>query len=274
LVQSHIKTISGQKIKKIIVSNADDIETERLRKIPVDKFVTYSIDQSADFQATELQLDNGVTFSVHNQKIKTSLIGRFNVYNVLSALVAVVTLGFDLKVLSQTKLRGVPGRQEWIDQGQDFKVLIDYAPEPVGLEQLYKTLERIEKNRLIHVLGSCGGGRDKARQPIMGQMAGQRADIVIVTNEDPYDDDPLAIIDNVASGAIKAGKTLGKNLFKVNDRSGAIGRAIALATKNDLILITGKGAEQFICGPNGQMMPHDDRLVVQKVLKNLIKSRK
>lgn len=268
------KTIGSQEIKKIIVSNADDEETARLKKISVDKFVTYSIKRPSDFQAQDLELDSGVSFSVHNQRIATRLIGRFNVYNILSAMIAVEELGFSLAALALAKLRGVPGRQEWIDEGQDFKVLIDYAPEPVGLGQLYDTLDKIEKNRLIHVLGSCGGGRDKARQPIMGKLAGQRADMVIVTNEDPYDDDPVVIIDNVASGAATVGKIEGQSLFKVEDRVKAIDMAVNLAKTGDFVLITGKGAEQFICGPNGQMVAHDDRLVARQALKNIVKYQK
>lgn len=268
LADSKHKIIDNKNINKIIISNNDDSETERLKRFKVDKFVTYSADKPADFQARDIKLDDGVSFSVKENKIKTNFIGRFNVYNVLSAMIAVQQLGFELKDLAQAKLRGIPGRQEWIDEGQDFKVLIDYAPEPEGLGQLYQTLAKINKNRLIHVLGSCGGGRDKARQPIMGELAGQNADIVVVANEDPYDDDPMEIIDNVASGAIKAGKIENKNLFKVADRAKAIAKAIDLAETGDIVLITGKGAEQFICGADGQMIPHDDRKVAREALLN------
>ncbi|MBU1202601.1 UDP-N-acetylmuramoyl-L-alanyl-D-glutamate--2,6-diaminopimelate ligase [Patescibacteria group bacterium] len=267
LSTSKIKIIDGEKIIKIVVSNNDDMETERLKKIKVDKFVTYSIDKQSDYQAQDIDLENGVSFSVHGNRIDTKFIAKFNVYNVLSAMVAIAELGFDLKNLVQTKLKNVPGRQEWIDEGQDFKVLVDYAPEPEGLGQLYQTLKKIKKNRLIHILGSCGGGRDKARQPVLGKMAGENADIVIVTNEDPYDDDPIEIINNVARGAIEVGKTLDKDLFKVEDRREAIQKSIELAQVNDLILITGKGSEQFICVANGQKIPWDDRRVFKELLK-------
>ncbi len=95
-------------------------------------------------------------------------------------------------------------------------------------------------------------------------MAGEFADIVIVTNEDPYDDDPQEIIDNVSSGAIQAGKELNQSLYKILDRKQAIHKAMSLAQTNDLVLITGKGAEQFICSKNGQQIPHDDRQVVKE----------
>lgn len=273
LAHSKRKNISNRKIDKVIVSNNDDRETDRLRKISVDKFVTYSADTDSDFKAEDIQLDHGVSFSVHGSRVSTHFIGRFNVYNVLSAMIAVHQLGYAIQDLAKAKLRGVPGRQEWIDVGQDFKVLIDYAPEPVGLGQLYETVKKIKTNRLIHVLGSCGGGRDKARQPILGEMAGKNADIVIVTNEDPYDDDPMEIINNVAEGAIKAGKVEGENLFKVENREKAIDKAIKMAKTSDLVLITGKGAEQFICVANGQMIAHDDRKVAENSLKTLKNSK-
>ena len=267
LSNSKQKVLDNKKIPKIIVSNNDDLETERLKKYKVDKFVTYSIDNNSDYQAQDIKLEEGVAFSLKNNKIATNFSGRFNVYNILAALVAVKELGFGLEKLTKAKLIGIPGRQEWIDEGQEFKVLVDYAPEPESLGQLYKTLTTINKSRLIHVIGSCGGGRDKARQPIMGKLAGQKADIVIVTNEDPYDDDINEIIDNVSSGAVEVGKIEDKDLFKIESRTQAIARAIGLAQTNDIVLITGKGAEQFICGPNGQMIAHDDRQVARDVLK-------
>ncbi len=266
LAASKRKIIDGKKIPKIIISNNDDQETKRLKKIKADKFVTYSIDSQADYQAENVELEDGVSFAVKGNRITTNFIGRFNVYNILSAMAAVKEQGFALNDLVRTKLSGVPGRQEWIDKGQDFKVLIDYAPEPVGLGELYQTLKKIKKNRFIHILGSCGGGRDRARQPVLGQLAGETADIVIVTNEDPYDDDPMEIIDNVARGARAAGKEENKNLFKIQDRRQAIKKAIALAQAGDLILITGKGAEQFICSANGKKIPWDDRRVVRELL--------
>lgn len=258
------KVINQQKIPKIIISNSDDLETDRLRKIKVDKFLTYGFDSQADYQGQDIQIDNGlVSFKFQDQMIKTSFLGKFSAYNILASLATVQALGFKPV---DCKLKPVPGRQEFIDQGQDFKVMVDYAPEPEGLKQLYQALQTIKKNRLIQVLGSCGGGRDKARQPLMGQLAGEQADIVIVTNEDPYNDDPQEIIDNVALGSIQAGKQEGVNLFKILDRAQAIKKALDLASKDDLVLITGKGAEQAMCIAGDKKIPWDDREVVRRLL--------
>ena len=270
LSQSKHKIINNKKVEKIIISNLDDIETERLKKYPVDKFITYGLENQADYKIENLNLNNGlVNFALQNINFKTNFLGKFNAYNILAALTCVNALGFPLSNISAgggniLDLRGVPGRQEFIETGKDFQVIVDYAPEPASLKQLYQALKNLHYNKLIHVLGSCGGGRDKARQPILGQMAGEFADIVIVTNEDPYDDDPQEIIDNVSSGAIQAGKELNQSLYKILDRKQAIHKAMSLAQTNDLVLITGKGAEQFICSKNSQQIPHDDRQVVKE----------
>ena len=265
LSQSKHKIINNKKVEKIIISNADDLETERLRKYQADKFLTYGIEKAADYKIENLNLANGlVNFTLQNINFKTNFLGRFNAYNILASLACLNSLDFSLDKINASNLRGVPGRQEFINTGKDFQVMVDYAPEPESLKQLYQALKNLKYNKLIHVLGSCGGGRDKARQPVLGKMAGEFADIVIVTNEDSYDDDPQEIVDNVSSGAIKAGKELNVSLHKILDRKQAIQKALSLAQTNDLVLITGKGAEQYICSKNGIKIPHDDRKIVKE----------
>jgi UDP-N-acetylmuramoyl-L-alanyl-D-glutamate--2,6-diaminopimelate ligase len=266
---SRVKTINGHQVPKIIISNADDEETERLRSYKVDKFLTYGLKSGTDYQATELKLDNGfLSFKIKDGFVKTKFLGNFTVYNILAALAAVESLGFVFQEAVACQLRGVPGRQEFITEGQDFLVMVDYAPEPVSLQNLYGALRAVKKNKLIHVLGSCGGGRDKARQPVLGKLAAQNAELVIVTNEDPYDDDPQEIINNLAQAALQENKILDKNLFKILDRKEALHKALSLAQAGDMVLVTGKGAEQFICGANGQKIPWDDRLIIKELLKN------
>jgi len=268
LIKSKRKKINNREIKKIIISNADDQETIRLKNFKTDKFFTYGFQNSADYQGQDLKLENGlVSFSLRDQLIKSTFLGKFNGYNLLASLVVIDALSLDFKKAMKCKLKGVPGRQEFIDCDQNFKVLIDYAPEPASLQNLYKSLQDLKYNKLIHVFGSCGGGRDQARQPILGKLVGEFADIAIVTNEDPYDDDPNKIINNVAGGAKEAGKELDKDLFKILDRKKAIQKALNLAQTNDLVLITGKGAEQAICVANGKKILHDDRQVVRDFLK-------
>lgn len=158
-------------------------------------------------------------------------------------------------------------------EGAGFTVIVDYAFEPEALKKIYNTILKLEHNKIIHVSGSAGGGRDVARRPKLGALAGKQADIVIVTNEDPYDDDPKIIIDQVAAGAADAGKAVNQNLFKIEDRREAIKKALSLAQTDDIVLITGKGCEQAICVAEGKKIKWDDREVVKEELKKLEKNK-
>jgi len=211
----------------------------------------------------------GLSFELNGIKTQSSLIGKFNAFNITAAVSICVGLGYSLEhVLREVpKLKSVPGRQEWIDENQNFKIMVDYAYEPESQQQLYTLLESIPHNRIIHVTGSAGGGRDTARRKPLGELAGKHADIVIVTNEDPYDEDPISIIEQVADGAVSVGKIKNKNLFTILERKEAINKAITLAEKNDLVLLTGKGSEQAICIADGKKIPWDERTIVKKLLK-------
>jgi len=269
LIAGNKKILEGKEQPKISVINADSNEAEYFLNFKPDKQITFGLDKPSAWQATDIQLNpDHSTFIAGNKTWRINLPGEVNVYNALSAIATATALGINLETIDRAlqNYTGTPGRFEFIDEGQNFKIMIDYAPEPESLKQLYETLKLFPYQRLIHILGSCGGGRDKSRQPILGKMAGEKADIVIVTNEDPYDDDPQEIIDNVASGALEAGKILNENLFKILDRKQAIEKALKLAQKDDLVLLTGKGSEQFICVANGKKIPWDDREIVREIL--------
>jgi UDP-N-acetylmuramoyl-L-alanyl-D-glutamate--2,6-diaminopimelate ligase len=271
------KIIDGQKIDKTIIVNRDDEQADYFLSFAADKKLTYSINKPSDFRAAGIELQgNGTTFNLQPSTLnpqpstyKTNLLGLVNVYNCLGAMAAAKVLNMAEEKIKQALLeyRGVPGRFEFVESGRNFKVMVDYAPEPESMTKLYETLKIFNFHKIIHVLGSCGGGRDVARQPVLGKLAAINADYVIVTNEDPYDDDPQKIIDNVATGAEAAGKTLNQNLFKILDRRQAIKKALSLAQENDLVLITGKGCEQYICVAGGKKIPWDDREVTKELIK-------
>ncbi|HNV97010.1 MAG TPA: UDP-N-acetylmuramoyl-L-alanyl-D-glutamate--2,6-diaminopimelate ligase [bacterium] len=263
------KIINGKEIKKNISVNRDDKNSGYFLSFDADKKVGFSINKESEYQAKNVELKPQTKFRIQNQEFKTNLIGQFNIYNCLCAISVCNTLGVSINICAKAieNYKGVPGRMEFINCGQDFKVIVDYAPEIESMRNLYSILDYFYYEKLIHVLGSCGGGRDRDRQPILGKMSGGKADFVIITNEDPYEDDPMKIINNVAGGAIESGKELDKNLFKILDRRLAIRKAIELAGKDDLVLITGKGSEQFICVKNGKKIPWDDRRVAQEELK-------
>lgn len=279
-----IKKIDLNRVKKTIIVNLDDEHASYFLDFWAEEKKGYtnndkesSISKEVEivnYKSLELSLQNTI-FEIRSlennwqEKIKLKLLGEFNVTNALNAVMVGIAEGLDSKKIKKglENIKGVPGRLEKIDQGQDFTVIIDYAYEPRAVSKLYETIDMIPHNKIIHVLGSAGGGRDTARRPKLGKLAGAKADYIIVTNEDPYDDDPQVIIDQVAVGAEKADKKLKKDLFKILDRKEAIKKALELAKENDLVLITGKGSEQAICVANGEKIPWDDRGVVKELLK-------
>jgi UDP-N-acetylmuramoyl-L-alanyl-D-glutamate--2,6-diaminopimelate ligase len=221
----------------------------------------YGIGEGKGLRAKNVDMRaDGSSFTVDGIPVELRLPGEYNISNALAALATCRALDVDLKkpATALSEVARIPGRFERVDVGQPWTVIVDYAPEPESFRRLYEALALIPKTRTIHVLGSCGGGRDVARRPILGRMAAERADIVIVTNEDPYDDDPQGIIDQVAQGAVAGGKKDGQNLFRILDRREAIMKAMALARPGDLVVLTGKGCEPWICLSNGRKLPWDE----------------
>jgi len=218
----------------------------------------------------------GSSFKVRDVEFKLQLPGRYNVMNALAAICVALSQGIKLETAATAlaKIEHIHGRFERIDEGQDFSVIVDYAPEPESLRQLYGVLKDLPHARILHVLGSAGGGRDIARRPVLGDIAGKHADIVIVTNEDPYDDDPRKIIDQVANGAREAGKKDDETLFRIDERRDALRKAIETAQKGDIVLLTGKGAEQAIVGRGGRKTPWDDRKEARKLLRDRLALRR
>ncbi|MEK7084438.1 MAG: Mur ligase family protein [Patescibacteria group bacterium] len=210
---------------------------------------------------------DGLSFTLFGQSVQTRIVGRHNVYNILAAVSVLIGLGWQKKRVcaAVAALTQPPGRLERIDEGQPFTVIVDYAFEPVAMQALYAALAEWRPNRIIHVFGSTGGGRDVARRFTVGAYVGAHADVCIVTDEDPYDDDPLSIINDVADAAAKTGKKDGETLFRIPDRKEAILRAFSLAQKGDVVLITGKGSEQAMI-VKGKKIPWDDRTIAREFL--------
>lgn len=263
---------------KTIIVNGDDEHAEYFLSFPAKQKVVFGLNPNSlvvdeQFRAVNtVSVGQNISFKIEDQEFSLPLMGELNIYNALCAITIAKVLGLDWQKikLAAGAMKNIPGRQEFIEAGQKFKVLIDYAFEPKAMTALYETIKQIPHQRIIHVLGGTGGGRDVARRPILGEIAGQQASVVIVTNEDPYDDDPLMIINQVADGAIRKGKQEGQDLWKILDRREAIAKAVALAQPEDLILITGKGSEQAICIKNEKKLPWDDRQVAkEEILKAL-----
>jgi UDP-N-acetylmuramoyl-L-alanyl-D-glutamate--2,6-diaminopimelate ligase len=274
-----LKKLELARVKKTIVANLDDEHAEHFLDFWAEEKFAYTRENKIAGKGINLicygniSVDAGGTkFRIGETEISLRLTGDFNATNAMNAVC--LGLAQDLPLpkikIGLEAIAGVPGRLEKIDCGQNFTVIVDYAFEPKALETLYETAGSIPHERIIHVLGSAGGGRDASRRPILGRIAGEQADYVIVTNEDPYDDNPEIIIDQVLLGAEKAGKIINHDLWRISDRREAIMKALSLATAGDLVLITGKGSEQAICLAGGNKLPWDDRQVAKEELTKLL----
>ncbi len=199
-------------------------------------------------------------------EFQIKLPGDFNVYNAVAAIGGALMLSVlvDNVKSALEKIKSIPGRVEEVTAvpGQNFQVIVDYAHSPDSIKTFYEAITPNAKERVIAVLGGTGD-RDKTYRAKAGALADEFADIIIVTNEDPYSEDPEAIIDQVLAG-IKD-KKINETLFRISDRGEAIGKAVELAEKDDMILITGKGSEQWIV-QGEKKIPWDDRKVAREAL--------
>lgn len=207
---------------------------------------------------------NGSDFQVNGTILQTNLLGEFNVSNALAAITAGVTEKISLDKISSVlkNIKGIPGRLEMVIH-EPFTVMVDYAHTPDALEKVYQTLRKVFNGRLISVLGSAGGGRDKWKRPAMGRIADQYCDQIIVTNEDPYDEDPQIIMEEVAS------EIKNHPAKKIIDRREAIREALQSAQEGDIVIITGKGCESWMCLAGGQKTAWDDREIVREEFKEI-----
>ncbi|MFH0955975.1 MAG: UDP-N-acetylmuramyl-tripeptide synthetase [Candidatus Falkowbacteria bacterium] len=279
--ENGFKKIEANRVKKIIIANGDDKYADFFLSFWAEEKLAYT--NKGEFKTNvandkiryvkyeDVKSDKaGISFKAGETEIKLNLLGEYNAANAMNAICLGLSQGIKLEQIKVglEKIKGVPGRMELIKSLEPaFTVIVDYAFEPEALKKIYGAIFKLEYNKIIHVLGSAGGGRDVARRPKLGALAGEKADFVIVTNEDPYDDDPNMIIDQVAGGAENAGKTENENLFKIEDRREAIKKALSIARTGDVVLITGKGCEQAICVADGVKIKWDDREVVKEELK-------
>ncbi len=273
-LSSHKKIIAGKEIKKIIITNKDNKYVDYFLNFKADKKITFAINSKADYVANNIQETNtGVSFEVAKVVFRIGILGKFNIYNALPAIIICHIFGISDRLIAEglAKLQIIPGRMEKIDEKQNFTVLVDYAHEKESITNILQTANNMKKAeaKTIILLGAEGGGRDKAKRPIMGELAAKMADYVIVSNVDPYEDEPKQILEDIAVSSEKFGKIRNQNLFVVEDRRLGIKKALSLAKTNDIVLITGKGAEQSIV-IGGKRSSWDDRRVVKEELKNLI----
>ncbi|MEW6191731.1 MAG: UDP-N-acetylmuramyl-tripeptide synthetase, partial [Bacillota bacterium] len=233
--------------------------------------VTYGIENPADVRARDVVLTaGGTSFEAETPwgraSVNLKLAGRFNVYNALAAFAVGGLEGLppDEVARALEDAPAVPGRFERIEAGQDFTVVVDYAHTPDGLASVLQTARALSRGRLIVVFG-CGGDRDPIKRPVMGGIAGRLADFTVITSDNPRREDPLAIIAAIEAGIRSAGV---KRYIIEPDRREAIRIALRYAQPGDLVVLAGKGHEDYqIIGD--QKLPFDDRKVATAILKEM-----
>jgi UDP-N-acetylmuramoyl-L-alanyl-D-glutamate--2,6-diaminopimelate ligase len=235
-------------------------DLEDLHRAPL---VTFSLEGDADVRPEGLVVDaGGSRLRAAGIDLETRLRGRFNVENVLGAVAAGLLLDVDEGAIAEgiAAVAGVPGRFEAVDEGQGFTVVVDYAHTPDSLATVLDAARELTSGRVIVVFGA-GGDRDRGKRPRMGRVAAERADVTIVTSDNPRSEEPLAIIQDVLQGT-------GVDVEIDPDRGSAIARAISLAAQGDVVVVAGKGHEQGQ-DVNGVVAPFDDREVAREALRGI-----
>ena len=258
---------TGAGAAEIAVINTDDEYGKQLVGI-AKKTVTYGLESNADITTKKFQLTfNGLTFTAQtpNGKVQvtSSLVGRINVYNLLAAIGAAQALGLSNEVIEKgiRNLESVSGRFQRIDQGQPYLVIVDYAHTDDALENLIRTARELNpKGRIITLFG-CGGGKDRTKRPVMGEVTGRLSDLTILTSDNPRNEDPLKIISDIIVGLQK---TSGKYMIEP-DREKAIALAMDEARAGDMVLLAGKGHENYQILALGTL-EFDDRVMARRAL--------
>jgi len=273
-LSSKSKILAGVKFR---ILNIDDTSFEKLKDTGSGRLLSFGTNKNADFLAKDIRMQKeGLEFELYYPvgrkkidkiKIVSPLTGDFNVYNILAAFAAGVSLKLEpAKIASAiSNFKGVAGRMEHIDKGQDFDVIIDFAHTPAALEATLKTLNKFKSGKIIVVFGSAGE-RDVEKRPMMGKIATQLADYSLFTTEDPRNEDVNEIIEQISKGALSAGGIPNRTFWKIPDRAEAINTAIqTLAKEGDTVAILGKGHEKSM-NILGKEYPWSDEQLVHNAL--------
>ena len=240
----------GAKSGKTAVLNADDGASATMRAHTRCPIISYGVEQSADLAARDVHLaQDGMELTLVHEgaplgHLHIGITGLFNVSNVLAATGAALAEKISAEdiVAALRVFTGVPGRFELVRAGQDFSVIVDYAHTPDGMENVLRTARAVTAGRIIAVFG-CGGDRDRTKRPIMGRMAAELADVVVLTSDNPRTENPAAILDEVEMGVLPVIGT--KPYEKLVDRRTAIFHAVQTARAGDTVVILGKGHETY-----------------------------
>ncbi len=272
-----------QIVKEIHILNLNDENVKYFLQFPASRkygFVIENQEMKADpesvknikvIKAENVQLGkDSSSFMIKDILFKINLLGTFSVYNALAAISIGASCGISLETCRNAleKIKSLPGRMETIIE-KPFKVIVDLAHTPDSFEEVFSVLKKLPHNRIISIFGSAGGGRDKWKRPVLGKIAAKYSDFIILTNEDPYDENPNQILSEIKSGIFNSVPHFAEsNLFVILDRREAIREGLELAKENDIVLLLGKGAEQSMVIA-GKKISWDDRKVVREELAGL-----
>ena len=253
------------------VLNVDDPRGAALFEV-CGRPVTYGIAKPAEVSPGPIEIAlGGLSFDIRTPKgvvaIRSKLVGRPNVYNILAATATAVALDLPIEAIARgvTELSGVPGRFEVVSSpADDVTVVVDYAHTDDALRNLLETARPLASRRLITVFG-CGGDRDRTKRPLMGMVAARLSDVVLITSDNPRSEDPARIIEEIRRGVPAGGGGQARDVIDVIDRADAIERAVALAEAGDLLLIAGKGHEKYQ-QIGDRVLPFDDGEVARTAL--------
>ncbi|HET8574653.1 MAG TPA: UDP-N-acetylmuramyl-tripeptide synthetase [Candidatus Paceibacterota bacterium] len=254
----------SRKQNRAIIVNGDDKESWRFLEAAGDipNKIIFSLEDAKPHRV----LEDGLELTFQGEKIRTPLRGTMNIYNILAAASFANFRGVSTETIKKALLKiKIPGRLEGVSAGQNFDIIVDYAHTADSLRQVY---EIFEKQKKIAVLGSTGGGRDKAKRKEMGALADQFCDQIILTNEDPYDEDPQKIIEDVAQGVTN------HQPMVIMDRREAIARALSLAASGNAVIITGKGTDPYIMEANGKKTPWSDAQIAKEEMEKILERKR
>ncbi len=249
------------------IINSDDNQSQRFVAATGAKKIWYGKDE-IDFGSKKFVCKNreikkdGVSFTLDGEEMESPLAGEFNFSNIFAAVSTVLAFHIAKEKIASalSRFKGVPGRMEYV-MHEPYEIVVDYAHTPDSLKSVYQFLKPKSGAKLICVLGAAGGGRDKWKRPEFGKIAAEFCDEIILTNEDPYDENQHQILSEIESGVSESKKT---NCKKILDRREAIQTALKSGKTGDVVIITGKGSEPWIMGPKGTKIPWDDRGVVKE----------
>lgn len=261
-------------LQKTAVLNRDDPSYAYLVDRPIARQISYGVLMDADLRADNVEATSDglrieATTPLGPLSVNLKLNGRWNASNALAAASAGIAIGLNLKEIREglERFSGVSGRMERVDLGQPFSVIIDYAHTPQSLEKVLRELRPITRGKLIAVFGSAGD-RDREKRPWMGEIAARLSDYAVFTNEDPREENAIAIIDEIAAGAEEVGWSEGQNYARIEDRRQGIAHAVRRARPGDTILLAGKGHERSILIGRGKQ-PWDERAAAEDAIRGI-----